>query len=199
MRKLQRVRIVQDQDAQSPRENDNLGTMACWHRRYKLGDVQPLETPAEYIESLPKGSIILPLFLFDHSGITISTSSERFRAQDSAGWDWGKVGIIHVSPQQMRENFLTKRLTAKHRETATQVLISEVEEYDTFLTGECYGYIVEEAEVDDEFEDEDEEIEWERVDDCWGFLGRDPFKNGMSEHVPEELHDMLRKAEPEYR
>ena len=28
--------LSHDPDPQNPRENDNLGVMACWHRRYNL-------------------------------------------------------------------------------------------------------------------------------------------------------------------
>ena len=30
--------IIQDVDAEDPRNWDNLGTMICFHRRYSLGD-----------------------------------------------------------------------------------------------------------------------------------------------------------------
>jgi hypothetical protein len=33
-----KIKIVFDEDIWSPRDWDNLGTMVCWHRRYKLGD-----------------------------------------------------------------------------------------------------------------------------------------------------------------
>lgn len=33
-------KIVRDEDPMNPRENDNLGTMYCAHRRYNLGDKQ---------------------------------------------------------------------------------------------------------------------------------------------------------------
>lgn len=46
--------------------------------------------------------------------------------------------------------------------------------------------------------DEDDEDNWEQEDSCWGFYGDDPFENGMSEHVDEELHEQLRAAAVEY-
>ena len=36
--KLYLLHIQRDEDVESPRENDNLAIMACWHRRYSLGD-----------------------------------------------------------------------------------------------------------------------------------------------------------------
>jgi len=35
--------VENDSDIQDPRRYDNLGTMACWHHRYVLGDEQPRE------------------------------------------------------------------------------------------------------------------------------------------------------------
>ena len=43
---------------------------------------------------LAQRHLILPLYLMDHSGLSIRTSSELFRMCDSAGWDWGCVGFI---------------------------------------------------------------------------------------------------------
>ena len=41
-----RVTIWQDEFFDSnPRDWDNLGVMACWHRRYDLGDEQPQCSP----------------------------------------------------------------------------------------------------------------------------------------------------------
>ena len=71
-----------------------LGTMVCWHRRYALGDAHHYSDPQAFSrEVTARTAVILPLYLFDHSGLTISTSSGAFRACDPAGWDWGQVGI----------------------------------------------------------------------------------------------------------
>lgn len=45
-------RIVRDENPESPRDWDNLGTMACWHRRHTLGDVQPECDTQEYLADL---------------------------------------------------------------------------------------------------------------------------------------------------
>jgi hypothetical protein len=182
-----RVRILVDRDAESPRENDNVGTMACWHRRYRLGDVQPTETPEDYIAALPADSLILPLYLYDHSGITMRASAF------SCPWDSGQVGIIHVSPERIAAEFGTDEHA---REQAERCLLAEVDVYDEFIQGNVFGFVIEEGETCDHGA-----IHWEQTDSCWGFIGADPFKNGMSEHVPSELHDKLREAAqtPEYR
>ena len=99
------VYIVPDPDPFSPLENDNLGTMVCFHRRYELGHPHNYRSEDyggwnEVREAIIKDhdvAVILPLFLFDHSGITLSTTADQFRACDSAGWDWGCVGFVYAS------------------------------------------------------------------------------------------------------
>jgi hypothetical protein len=45
--------LTRDDNPDDPREDqDWLGTMACWHRRYKLGDEQPKCDPEEHIRNL---------------------------------------------------------------------------------------------------------------------------------------------------
>lgn len=180
----QSVRLVRDSDPQSPRDWDNMGTMVCFHGRYNLGDKHDYKSD-DYngwdemeaaIERDNPGGIILPLYLYDHSGITMNTTGFH------CPWDSGRVGFIVASAAKIRECFAVKRITKAIRKRATASLVSEVEVYDDFLTGNVYGF-----EVLDE--------EGEVTDSCWGFFGSDPFKNGIAEHVPEELHEALRNAE----
>ena len=167
------ARIIQDEDGESPREWSNLGVMACWHRRYTLGDVQPQMDPAEWLkENAPEGSIVLALSLYDHSGITMRVGPPTDR------WDSGYVGYIVATPEKIRENFMVKRITAKIRQRAEQCLIGEVEMYDEYLRGNVWGFVLEGGPADG--------------DSCWGFLGSDPSTvAAMKEHVPNEYHDAL--------
>ncbi len=129
--------IIRDPEPRNPREECvNFGTMACWHRRYRLGDEQPQETPEKYLRG--KDEIVLLLYLYDHSGITIST------APFSCPWDSGHVGFISVSKAKVREEFGIKRVTAKVREKAEEILRGEVKDYDKYLQGEVYAYEIKE-------------------------------------------------------
>ena len=79
-------------------EFDNLGKMVCFHKRYSLGDDHDIHHDDfngwdEMGEHLTKGHdavIILPLYLYDHSGITIQTTPF------SCPWDSGQVGFIYM-------------------------------------------------------------------------------------------------------
>lgn len=180
------VKVIQDTDAESPRSFDNLGVMACWHRRYNLGDVQPKQDQAEWLkENAPKGSIVLPLYLYDHSGITMSTG--RF----SCPWDSGQVGYIVATPEAIRKNFMKKRITAKMRAMVEEILKSEVKVYDDFITGNVWGYTIEsvkDCESCGSKTNGDEEVD----DSCWGFYGDD--LSGMKEHVDPKYHAALEEA-----
>ena len=71
-----KIKIIPDSEPMNPREEfDHLGTMICFHRRYTLGDKHnmSLEEAQEFFYG-SKDVIGLPLFLYDHSGITMSTS-----------------------------------------------------------------------------------------------------------------------------
>lgn len=153
-----RVSIHQDTDAQSPRKDDNLGTMVCWHRNYKLGDDHEFKTPGDFEESddYKNVAIILPLRLYDHSGITMSVGSGP-SPFDPGGWDSGQVGWIYVTKQKVRSEY-GGRCTKKALAKAEEVLRGEVETYDQLLTGDVYGFTIEDEDGND-------------VDSCWGFFG----------------------------
>jgi hypothetical protein len=150
------VRIETDRDPESPRDRDNLGTMACFHRRYRLGDTHGShfdDFAEEMITDITdKGGVVLPLYLYDHSGITISTSPF------SCPWDSGQVGFIYVTADRIRKEYSAKRISKKTRELATSCLEQEVKTYDEYLTGQVYGYIVEDA-------------DGKELDSCWGHYG----------------------------
>lgn len=173
--------IQHDDEPMNPREWDNMGKMACWHRRYNLGDIQPKEDSREWTkENVPKGSVVLPIFMMDHSGLTVSTSSDTFHACDPAGWDWGQLGIIFATPEAIKKNFMVKRITKKIREKVEDNLRSEVETYNLYLTGQCWGYVI----TDDEGEE----------DSCWGFLGDTLENTGLKEAIPDAAIPLLEAA-----
>jgi len=196
--------IEQDDNAFSPREDDNLGTMVCFHSRYRLGDEADGlrghgyfpkdfnsldELEAKILEDHPD-CVILPLYLFDHSGITISTSCEMFRACDGAGWDWGQVGFIFISREKIDEEY--KEHGGRTDEEICKYLAAEVATYDQYLQGDIWGYTQhKECPTCGKIEDE-------QTDSCWGFYGDDPLENGMAENWDNDYVEAL-KAHDENR
>lgn len=128
-------------DYDNPREWDNLGTMTCWHGRYSLGDEQPRQEPAEWAADLKRkypNAIILPLYLYDHGGITISTAPFNCR------WDSGQVGYIYTTLERIKElRFNWKRLTKARREAIEDMLRAEVKTYDQYIRGDIYRFTIE--------------------------------------------------------
>lgn len=173
------LRIVHDEDVENPREWDNIGTMVCFHKRYNLGDKNNDYNSSDYgswdemEEAICKRedvALILPLYLYDHSGITINTTGF------SCPWDSGQVGFIFVSKKKARKEY--GRLTKKVMEKLRKYLLGEVETYDQYLRGDVYGFQL--VEVDEDGEEID------TIDSCYGFFGDNWKDNGMMEHVGDE-------------
>ena len=166
--------IKHDEDPVSPRENEcNLGTMVCWHGRHKLGDVRPTERPEDWFkENFPPedldGGMCLPLYLLDHSGITMST--ENFNDQ----WDSGQVGWIVAKPEKVKEAFGDN--SDESVQQARKNLIEEVNIYDQYLRGSSWVY--------------------KYGDDAWcgGFFGDSLEETGLKDFVPDEAKDQLEDA-----
>ena len=118
------INISYDIDYDGPRMNyDNLGTMACWHRRYTLGDKNSFDEPSDCLKFMKENHcIFLPLYLLDHSGITMNT------AGFADPWDSGQVGWIYVTADKVRQEYGWKRITKKRVARITEYLKSEVEE-----------------------------------------------------------------------
>lgn len=170
------INIYQDTYSENPREEwNNLGTMVCFHHRYNLGDKHELtlDEAMEHEEMLDRrGDVVLPLFLYDHSGITISTSPF------SCSWDSGKVGYIYVTREKIRKEYGWKRLTKARRENIESYLRSEVETYDDYLTGNVYGYIIEHEKE-------------KNISGCSGFYGYDREKSGLLEAARNEIDSLV--------
>ncbi len=166
------LEILQDESPESPREWDNLGTMICFHSRYNLGDKHNYSVEEGEELSRGKDIISLPLYLYDHSGITMNTTGFSCR------WDSVCVGFIYVTKEKVRKEYGVKRITKDIIEKVTNVLKGEVETYDQYLTGDVYGYRVSKIDVCNKGCEHTEEVA-----SCWGYYG--------SESVEEEGNRVL--------
>lgn len=190
----------------NPREWDNLGTMATWHRRYILGDEQPKCSPDEWLHDLAMSlapgleeqlsyweeegyrclrrkygqrlavkksegiqarliekvldrevPVMLPLYLYDHSGITMNTRGF------SCPWDSGQVGWIYATRETIEKEY--GKVDDETLALARRVLKGEVDTYDLYLRGEVYGYVARCQECGI------------TLDSCWGFFGLDDARS----------------------
>ena len=155
------IRIEQDEDPINPREDDNLGIMLCFHKRYTLGDKTDLKydmfdswdaVEAHLIKKC-KAKCIQPLYMYDHSGLRIKIGSfQGFLSQGHAEFDSGQIGFIYTTPKQIRLIHGRKKLDDDKINAALE---AEVKIYDSYVSGSFVGYIIEK---------DDEEL-----DSCWGY------------------------------
>jgi len=127
-------------------------------------DAMNFEDKWKLLES--EGFYSLPLYIYEHSGITMNIGGF------SCPWDSGQAGWIYTTKEEIfkcggkiqskKGNWI--KVTDKNwKDAAYKWLKSEVKEYDMYLQGECYGYIIDEL-IDAE------DDEWnENTDSCWGF------------------------------
>ena len=137
------VKIYRDPDPQSPEDNGNTDMfLIANHRQFHVsrkgitcdGDT-PKENKADYH--------VLPLIAYIHSGVALSLRHDGYPFNDH--WDSGQVGWVLV---RKRYGFRNIRNAAE----------SLVQEWNSYLSGECYGYVVELPDGPD-------------LDSCWGFAG----------------------------
>lgn len=183
---MQKLYIKQDLNPENPREAwDHAATMVCWHRRYKLGDEQPRETPQDWreaFESENPGAVMLPLWLLDHCGITIRTNS----IDDP--WDSGQVGYVYMTREVMQKEFPDATTDAERRERAYELMQAEVRVYDDYLRGDCWGFVLVEVSTCDQGHTHESHL-----DSCWGFFGQDA-KDAIADALPEQARAMLDAA-----
>lgn len=147
------VKVVQDDDAENPREAwDNAGTVALLSRcRYAFGDEQLSHEELDSIAN-DKSNIVLPVYIYDHSGITINTTGF------ACPWDSGQVGIIYISRKDAVKEWGKTICTAAVVHKAREYLKGEIETLDQYLTGRVFGYVVEDP-------------QGEETESCWSFYG----------------------------
>lgn len=296
-----RLKIKPDCYSESPREWSNVGTMVCWHRRYRLGDEHTHSEPLDFLQQLVRECVpekrlvsyirdgkcsslrfapdpenadvlwlevyckyttvlgdtdpdwerccsypskliethftteiidnlslsacldllegyaaILPLFLYDHSGITMNTSGFH------CPWDSGRVGWIYMSKETaLRElcaytldqngerirvehqhegtpstwSYKTQPLTDETWEArAEEALLGEVEVYDHYLRGAVYGYMLEKIIYESDVAEDGlreaptgEAAAYIEVDSCYGFYGDTLEDSGILDQLGNEL------------
>jgi len=148
-----KIKIEQDDmEFNNPRKWDNLGLMVCFHRRYNLGDTHEFTPEETKIIENNDNYISLPLYLYDHSGITMNTTGFSCR------WDSGQVGIICVPREKVRKEFKVKRIGRQLYNKVIKILKAEVELYDKYIRGEVFYYLVEDI------------SEGDLLDSCGGFF-----------------------------
>jgi hypothetical protein len=159
-------KIEQDTNPESPRAWDNFGKMVCFHNRYNLGDEHEYRSGdydgwAGLKEQLINdgAKVILPIYMYDHSGITIST------APFGCNFDSGQIGFIYCTAKDMESDGMAGTID---EDRAIVLMKGEIETYDNYLRGEVYGYRIFEQEVCDKGHTHEEQL-----DSCWGYYSEE--------------------------
>jgi hypothetical protein len=140
--------IEQDQSPFSPREDDNLGQTAFYHSRYSLGDKNQRfatgEEAANWLKTAEgKASVVVPVYLYDHSIQCISTVPfSESRGWQHASWDSGQLGFIFATPKRIRDNWNRKRISKRLKDRTREILVAEIVVLNKYLTGDMYAYKV---------------------------------------------------------
>ena len=181
--------LTPDNDPIDPREDENYSNMICFHSRYTLGDKHNCSDYEDFILSLAeelnlieskdnngkytiqelfeeierKLVCILPLYLYDHSGISMRT----FRHGYHKDWDWGQVGFIYLTKKNLKKWGIKKSQAEKY-------LIQEVEVYSQYLEGDCYCIVKE------NYNHNKEQIDYDVVG---GYFGYDEAKKALETEI----------------
>jgi len=146
----------------SPREWSNLGRMGCVHRRYRLGDEETSNLLDKLVSECDgwdeveqlltdeyDAVVILPIYMYDHSGIALSTSPFSCR------WDSGRLGLIYATREDLKREYGKQPIPL---EDVIEILKGEVSTYSAYVSGDVYGFVVEDE-------------SGEQLESCWGFIG----------------------------
>jgi hypothetical protein len=182
-----------------PRQWENLGTMVCWHPDYYRGDYQITDGNGRgavkkafhrndfesmyqlrrYLGIAHGAVCILPLTVYEHSGITMFVGGKHDYPFDSAGWDTTVVGFIYATRADMER-------CGTPEDKVEGALKQEVETYDSWLRGEVYGWAV---------YDTDGEI----LDGCGGYVGDlDYVQREVKESAECLAKDIAINTEPNF-
>ena len=167
--KLEIVLDTNEIDFNPRHEFDHLGVMACFHKRYSLGDKKEKhglsdadfsgwDEMEDHIRNELDAAIVLPIYMYDHSGLTISTGPF------SCPWDSGQIGFCYVTKEAVRKEYSCQRIGKKILEKVRKLLEAEVEEYDDYLTGNIHELVVRRPAVS-------EDEEGEEIHSCWNYIG----------------------------
>ena len=177
------LEIYQMTNPQNPRNTDfdegNIGTIAAFHKSYSLADAnvpfksddfESWDEMESHITHTLRAIVSLPLYMYDHSGITIATTPF------SCAWDSGQIGYIYTTAKRLSElgvNIKDDEDFETYKNRIKKSLEAEVKTFDQYVTGDVYGFEIKDA-------------EGEYVNGCSGFYGDDFKTNGLLDNIGSE-------------
>lgn len=147
-------------------------TFLILHKKYSFGNEHDFKYPDDLNnhvkEGLKNGTILYSkeLFLYDHSGITISTS------EFNDTWDSGQIGYVVIYKDQA--NLIGLPNDADYNE----IIESDVELVDNYIRGEVYCFLIKNSNND-------------IIDTCSGFYGCDHDKSGLLDEAKSIINAII--------
>lgn len=196
-KKIAKVSIVYDQDAQSPREDDELVMLAIGSPRRPEGDTSHIK---QVWDSKGNGDVAVTLnnglttrwsdiekgvvnrrkvvalrtYRYSHScDFYFTEAYDRIHTIPDWQWDVSFVGFTFMFESDFCKLMKKRRMSEEMHADARQILQGAVAVYSAWVNGETYGVEVETAEVEDDFdvrEDDLEGVVWEFADYCGGYI-----------------------------
>jgi hypothetical protein len=134
---------------------EHVTNIVHWHRRGFIGESIIGREKEWYAEHKKAGDIIFPLYLYEHSGQSVSLGRDKYPFTDP--WDSGQVGFAYIEQSIAKKEWHGKRYWKREAEKCLQ---AEIRSLDQYLTGDVWGYTI-------------KDNEGEIVDSCWGFYGHE--------------------------
>lgn len=171
-------------------------------------DFRGMESVERYLRLALGAVVVLPLYLLDHSGISMSAGYNTVGMGDTAipgggrdswgnsrGWDTTMVGFIYTTKERIAELcgepresdpfYCPRDWEGTAHEWIVKQLRGEVEEYDSWLRGEVYWYAVKNA-------------DGETLESCGGFVGDIEYaKQEARESAECEAREIAADMEPD--
>ena len=204
-----KLTIQKDFDTPSPRGDDyeNLATLVSSHRKLVVGDDNALDKLTKEIrshknykdsyeydydfqsvkamqdlgEKIGLFAVTLPLYIYTHSGSTISTTPF------SCSFDSGQYGFAYITKDEAYSFYDIKRITKVITEKLEQIIKDEVSVFNSYINGDFYYFNL--------FKINEIGEAIQTIDSCGGFQTADIEKNGMKDEISEEYHYLIPNAE----
>ena len=145
------IQICQDDsNDDNPIEDDEAIQVVMWHSGYDWNTCNDFAEPQDFEDYCKDNEVVrLPLFMYEPSGVTVSTSDFGDR------WDSGQVGWVYLTVEAIKDHGIPN---------PEDQLRGAVKQLDDWLTGNVWGFRIlrkcgccgQSTEV---------------VDSCWGFYG----------------------------
>ena len=198
---IYRLKIEYDDMPLNPRTDydGNLCTIFSQRGNWDIGDSEFSytrdEAPKKYEEfknRQDKGEILmLPVYMYDHSGQTISLGDFHDR------YDSGVCGYAFVEKKRIFEKY-PDATEENWKEKAYKAIQVEIDIYDKYIKGETYAWLLEKAEETEHKRVSDgytwTTVEWEVEDSCGGYLG-DPEESGLIDQAVGDRFDYVEEIE----